>query len=266
MELNPQAINRLLTFLNKQPDAAALLQRLSHYEDKLLAFKPKENNPKDYGIGQTSAQKILDYRNQLPGHRFSKLDQLTDIQGFGPDKLEELYKRVCRPAALTFRNSMYTNLLAENWILEYHSFHILDSEEFLEIVDNESLFTEFVCDKVEDISLQKFNNHKASLLAAQLLKCAYLETFDDPHYGAIALAFWFYQFDADNWFGFDQAREECEDYLGSYSSFDKRLELRLFKGFDNAGVLANAVTQVDLPVVVNFAEQVITLWSCQLND
>lgn len=44
------------------------------------------------------------------------------------------------------------------------------------------------------------------------------------------------------------------------------LELHLYKGFDNTGVLVSAVMQDDLPVVVNRGERAITIWTCQLND
>ena len=43
-------------------------------------------------------------------------------------------------------------------------------------------------------------------------------------------------------------------------------EFFLFKGFDEAGVLANAVSHADLPVVVNYGEQAVTIWTSQLLD
>ncbi|MCB0641669.1 MAG: helix-hairpin-helix domain-containing protein, partial [Phaeodactylibacter sp.] len=172
MATDPTSTNRLLTFLNKLKTADALLEKL----DRIHApTAPATNGAKDYGLGETIAQRIFEYKAQLPGRRFSKLDQLEDIKGFGPDKLQELSKKVCIPAALAFKNSMYAHLIAENWVLENYSFHLI-AAEFMETVENESIFTEFVCDKLEDISLQKFNNHKAAMLAAQLLKCCYLES------------------------------------------------------------------------------------------
>ena len=263
MANDPTTTNRLLTFLNKLKNAEDLIQKLDKIQpSKILAT----NGPKDYGLGETISQRIFEYRDKLPARRFSNLDQLEDIKGFGPDKLHELTKKVCIPAAMAFKNSMYANLIAENWILEPYTYHIVNTAEFSETVENESIFADFVCDKLEDISLQKYNNGKAAMLAAQLLKCCYLESFEDTHYGSIAFAFWFYQFDADNWFSFEQIWAECEDYLAAYSGIQHRLELRMFKGFDNAGVLANPVTNMDLPVVVNYAEQAVTIWTCQLND
>ena len=40
------------------------------------------------GVGPATAQKILDYRNQIG--RFTSVDQLMDVKGIGPKKLEQM--------------------------------------------------------------------------------------------------------------------------------------------------------------------------------
>jgi competence protein ComEA len=40
------------------------------------------------GVGPATAQKILDYRNQIG--QFSSVDQLEEVKGIGPKKLEKM--------------------------------------------------------------------------------------------------------------------------------------------------------------------------------
>jgi hypothetical protein len=169
-------------------------------------------------------------------------------------------------ADTAFRAAMYNEVIQSNWELEHHTIQFEDKADFDAIINSASTFVNFVATQVELISNEKYSNSKAAELAGELLKKCYLEPFPDPHYGAYALAFWFYQFDADNWFTFDKVRQETEQYLNFYSNWDDRLELFLFKGFDNAGILVSAVTQEDLPVVINHGENAITIWTAQLND
>jgi hypothetical protein len=61
-------------------------------------------------------------------------------------------------------------------------------------------------------------------------------------------------------------RKETEKYLTYHESQGNRLELRFFKGFDQNGLLAEAITVEDLPVVVNYAERRITIWGAGLRD
>ncbi len=42
------------------------------------------------GIGPVLARRIVAERNNLPGQRFKRLDQLLDVHGIGPKKLERI--------------------------------------------------------------------------------------------------------------------------------------------------------------------------------
>ncbi len=171
-----------------------------------------------------------------------------------------------QPAAKVFRAAMYDGVILNNWELEYFTTIFENEAAFQKVIGSKSALADFVATQVEQISHEKYSNSKAAELAGALLRRCYDEHFPDSHYGAYALSFWFYQFDADNWFTFERVQEETEKYLTYYSSWDDRLELHLYKGFDNTGVLVSAVTQDDLPVVINRGERAITIWTCQLND
>jgi hypothetical protein len=119
---------------------------------------------------------------------------------------------------------------------------------------------------VEAICLDTFGNAQAARLAARLLEPAYPEVFEDAHLGSFAFGLWFYRIDADNWFSFETVRKAAEAYLNTYDGYENRMELRLYKGFDNRDVLARPITPPDLPVVISYAEQSITLWRISLAD
>ncbi len=220
-----------------------------------------------YTIGEEVAQRILDKRNSLPAKRFSKIEQLTEgVPGFGDDKLKDLAHSIAIPAAKYFRGKMYSEVIGENWELNHHTVHFADRDAFIEIVENESRFREWVGEQIEQIVLQKLDNPVAARLAKLLVRHYHIEQHDISHFGSFVFAFWFYQFDADNWFSFEKVRLVIEEYLSYYNFYRHRLEFRLFKGFENNSLLAGAITRPDLPVVVNYGEQEISIWMAQLND
>jgi hypothetical protein len=256
-------VDRILDFVNRAQDANELTGTLSDTRKKEATISKE----REYAIGETVAQRILETREELPDHRFSSTDQLLAVSGFGEDKFLDLCKYLWIPAAKQFHDAMFEHVLShDNWDLTYHTYTFDSHESFLDIATNESNFTEWVSERVEEISFDKYGNSQAAYLASLLIPKCYLELFDDSLYGSLALAFWFYQFDADNWFRFEEVHQQTETYLATYPTWEDRLELRLFKGFENVGVLVTGVAQNDLPVVVNFAEEVITIWTGQLND
>ncbi len=70
----------LFDFLNR-----ATLSDLTGIED---VEHPAEN----YGIGETVARRILEYRSKLKNQQFESLAQIDAIPGIGKDKIEDLLK------------------------------------------------------------------------------------------------------------------------------------------------------------------------------
>jgi hypothetical protein len=254
-ELLPAMERRLIGFLNHIDDATVLSD----------AIRDRHQDG-GTGIGEKVAEHLLKARTELPGRRFGNLKQVEDVPGVGKDKILDLMHAFRQPAAQAFHSGMYNGVILNNWELEYFTSIFEDDTAFQKVIDSKSSLAEFISEQVEQISLERYSNSKAAELAGELVERCYDEHFPDSHFGAYALALWFYQFDADNWFSFDRVLKETEKYLNFYPEWEDRLELHLYKGFDNTGVLVDPVTQVDLPVVINRGERAITIWTCQLND
>ncbi|GAB4417745.1 MAG: hypothetical protein OHK0039_28470 [Bacteroidia bacterium] len=246
----------------------AHLNRIQQPGDLQVPDAPDSESTRSrgYGIGETVSQRIIDRRQTLPGRRYTSLSQLDGIAGLGEDKLGDLFQAFRLPAAEAFAQRMRKAVLPGNFTLSYDAIQIPDEKTFHLIVQTPSRFTQMVGKRLQSLSYEYSSNERLSRVAVKLLESAYLETFDSAHIGAYAFALWFYRFDADNWFGFEQVRSEIEPFLDAYEGHGDRLELRLYKGFDYSGLLAGAITSIDLPVVVNYAEQEISIWWGQLND
>jgi len=163
-----------------------------------------------------------------------------------------------------FKESMYENVINENFELEYFTFKIQNKSQFSEIIESEKRFREFICQKVCEIHKKKKLEKRCEDIKKMILK-AYLEKFESEFLAAYAFAFWFMKFDEDNWFEFMQVCEVCESYFTSPSGENLK-ELRLFKGFVNEGYTVPPLSVLDLPVVVDKSEKSITIWICRLND
>ncbi len=256
MSQKEEALNqRLLQMLNRAKRA-----------DEVAALVRRSNNRIGGDLRPKTVEGLMSRRNELPDHVFRDMKQVEELTDFSPQELQNMRDVLDVSAAEFFQEQMAEEVLPGNWQLDSFSATFPNSEAFDETVETRCRFVDFVAKQVVQFGTERFGNSTAAELAGELLKRSYVEHFKDPHYGAYAFAFWFYQFDADNWFAFDQVREVTEQYLNFYPNWEERLELYLFKGFDNAGVLANAVTHADLPVVVNYGEQAVTIWTSQLND
>ncbi|MCW5921108.1 MAG: hypothetical protein KIS77_02105 [Saprospiraceae bacterium] len=256
MTIGKHIHERILLFLNHAKSA----------EDIINPNVVQDHQGNGYTIGREVAQRLLDKRDKLPGKRFGSINQVLSVAGFGTDKLKDLAHSVAIPAAKHFRGKMYEHVILENWELEHHTVRFDNRKSFLEIAQNIAHLTTWVGMQVELMAAHKLGSPKAARLANLLLQKSQPEFFPDAHYGSFAFALWFYQFDADNWFGFEKVRLVIEEYLTYYTSHAHRLEFCLFRGFENEGVLVNAVTRPDLPVVLNHGEQEISIWTAQLND
>lgn len=257
-KIDSRVSKRILSFLNAAFRPEDLLR-------KDLEDDPNSGSEKGYTIGEAVAQRIIDKRNSLPSRRFISITQLSDIAGFGEDKLADLIHTFSIPSAEAFKKSMYNGVIYENFELKYHSVYFENRQEFLDLVNGHAQFTDWVADQVGQLCATRFANQHAGRLAGRALRCCYMEIFESGHVGSFALALWFYRFDQDNWFGFEQVRKKIESYLDALPNHQDRHELRLFKGFDSGQVLTQGSPK-DLPVVVNYSEQCITIWSGQLND
>ena len=87
----------------------------------------------------------------------------------------------------------------------------------------------------------------------------YPDVFSSGFLGSYAFALWFMEFDQDNWFSFDVVHKETKKYLNSYSSVSGRRELRMIKG-------SFPPMKLDLPVVVDYMDLSVTVWTGELRD
>jgi hypothetical protein len=256
MPLESHTKERILHFLNAVESA----------EDITNPATLQDHEGGGYTIGDLVAQRILEQRGRLPGGHFVSFKDLDQVPGLGDDKLRDLAHSIAPPAARYFRREMFRTVIGENWELTPHTFSVDDRAAFFDIVHPPSRFAEWVGERVEQVALEKFDNPEAARLARLLLQRSHLDRYEDAHLGSFAFAFWLYRFDADNWFSFEKARAVMEQYLNYYVKNQHRLEFRIFRGFENNGVLSRPITRPDLPVVVNYGEQEVTFWAAQLND
>ena len=208
----------------------------------------------------------MEVRKKKPHQRFSDLRELMEEAQLSADKLLELVQTLQQPADQAFARDMRQSVLASNWFLEPDTTYLRDEVQFRALVDTPSRFTELLSNRVQALAFAQLHHEAAARMAARLLPTCYLETYTEPHLGSHALALWFYRFDQDNWFTYEKVQAACARYLEQGQPHSERLELRLFKGFPSGETLVQGITAPDLPVVVNYEEQKITLWRCALRD
>ena len=257
----PWVAARILDFLNRARRPEDI------FRSSELTDDPEAGSAKGYIIGERVARRIIEHRLQLPRRRFTALKELTKVKGLGEDKIHDLAFSFSTPAADAFRQRLYDQqILLDNWTVCNHTTHFGTDTAFREVADNPQAFADWTAREVARISRERFGNAEAAALAGELVRKCQIDVHPNAHFGAIALAFWFYRFDADNWFSFDRMRTATEHYLSTFRRWDQRLELRLLKDFPNGGALATGITVRDLPVVVNYGERAITVWTAELFD
>lgn len=257
--LKPWIADRVLQFFNRVKTIEDITEAV-----KDNPFEGHSEEKKGYGIGTTLAERILNYRNTLPGRRFRNLEQIWSINGLGEDKINDLIYSFDVPADELFKQYMYDNVIADNWELDYFSMQLSDTS-FEEVIIEENYLRDKVIEMVTIMATQR-NGYSPTSAQLAPLSFSFIETYQNPHFESFAFGLWFYRFDADNWFSFEEVQEATERYLDTYFHFDHRLELHLFKGFKNGGLLTDGISVDDLPVVVNHAEKIISIWTAQLND
>jgi len=246
---------RVLAFLNTVRDAKALLEQA-----------PKSSQqPTGNWIGETVAARIISIRNAIPGRRLKSLSQLNTIKGFGQDKFDELTAMFEVNPSEAFRLAMYDGVLLNNWEFK-HSTKALDATKFAATAPVDCLLKNYIAEEIKILCKERFNNQQAAEIASRTLDTTYIERFEDAHLASYAFAFWLYKLDMDNWFSFEKVRLKSELYFSTNPNHNDRLELVMFKGFNNTNVLNQPLNTKDLPVVINHAENSISIWSAQLND
>ena len=258
IKIKPWIEARILAFLNQ----AKTVRDITNGHE--IMDNPETGH--GYTIGATVAQRILDQRNAQRYRQFNSVHDLDGIKGLGVDKINDLIFSFGTPADQAFRHNLYEGILPESWKLTAHTTHFEHLPSFQQIANNTANFKDWAGQKYREILEKKGASQSQTRLEGLLLRKSYLEVYEIEQYGAIALAFWFYQVDADNWFSFKTMRKACEAYLSYYPGFEFRQELRMFKGFKGEGLQATSTTQGVLPVVVNYAEQAFTIWEGVLND
>lgn len=251
---------RILNFLNYTRDAASIVETV---KDDPNSGAPGEGA----AIGETVAARILAKRNSLPNRRFSEISELEGIQGFGEDKMRDLIFTFGVRAADAFRDGLFTKqILLENWNLEHHTHYFRTEEELNLIATSKSNLADFIGQEVKKLVAEKKQNKLAGDLAEQIIQGLYQDRHDISHLSSYIFAFWFYQFDQDNWFSFERIRVEIEQYLSYYLNPDDDLALVMFRDFPTGLTLTEGITPNDLLVVINRPERAISIWTAELFD
>ena len=231
-----------------------------------LAKAVEAEFPAGYQFDRIVAQAILDTRARIPGAQYDSIAQLEKVPGLSEAEFQDMVAAFGLPAAELFVRNMYDGVILENWQLQYERIAFPDEITFQETVNDPDEFQSWLLKQVGMLASARTGMTSTRRQAKKSLRKACPETFASGNVASYALALWFYRFDQDNWFSFNQVRTEAEKYLDYFTLFDERTELRLYTGFDNSGTLATAITVTGLPVVVNYAERAITIWSASLFD
>lgn len=221
-------------------------------------------------LSRTTAARILRERNLMPRRRFTDLAEIDQIRGVGPATMEDLVYSFGKSADEAFRQSMYESgtIYEENWPLEFFRYTIEDEEIFRNTAQDKILLRRFIEEKVaEACEMRQVPAEDCEAMLRELNE-AYIDTYSNSTPAAgYALALWFYEFDADNWFSWERIQEQTLRYFDHNGKTDPWfMELHLFKGFRNRGLIPPGISPDDLPVVVNWAEQAITYWVSALYD
>lgn len=249
---------RILNFLNAAQSSEDIAGK--------ILDNPQEGG--DTTIGTTVAARILEKRDSLPFGHFTSIEELEDIAGLGEDKINDFIFTLGVRAADAFKKAMYNGVISDNWTLEHYTTVFETEEDFYNTANIESNLTAWVAEEIEKIALKNLGQDQGAYLAKKLLQKSYLDRYDVAHFGSYAFAFWFYQFASDNWFTFERVRTEIESYLNYYAYLNAAYEQQflLFKGFTNNPALVQAISQPDLPMVINPIERAITIWTAELRD
>jgi len=254
------AYNRIVSFFNTAQSV----------EDIVSTVKDDPSDGPGRTISANLAARILRERSRFGFRGFTDFAQIDGIRGVGDGTVQDLLCTFNVSAAAAFQQKMYDDhvIYRENWPLEFFRYEIEDKEEFEKMVFDDQLLRNFVGEKIIELSEQRGVDQALCDQMVTDISAAYIDKYSNSIPTAnIALALWFYEFDADNWFSWERILEVTAYYLDYYArTNNSEMELRFFKGFVNRGIIQPGITPDDLPVVLNYAEQCVTIWFSTLYD
>ncbi|MEO0469717.1 MAG: hypothetical protein AAF206_08865 [Bacteroidota bacterium] len=245
-------IKQILSFLNQAKTA----------EDIVAGVQDDPSDGAGAAIGKTVAQRILDHRNSLRPRFFRSIDQLTEVEGVGQDKLDDLAYTFQTPAADWFVNKMFAEVIGENWTLTHLSHHIEDPQAFEALTADDAMLKMVVSELVAGYAQSNEETSQFGDMARIFARETFADRYEQSDYGRFAWALWFYQFDADNWFSFERVRDVIVQYLDLY--WNEAIEVVLLKNWPRNPIWHSSPG--DLPVTINRVEQTISIWQAELFD
>ncbi len=253
--------NRIISFFNYARNVSMVLDG---------TIKDDPSDGEGSAMGATLAARILREKNALPNRRFTDFEQIDNIRGVGEGTIQDLVYSFGKSADETFKKAMYDSgtIYEANWPLEYFRFTIEEKDAFTTIAQSNENLNQFIIDKVGIVCSEKnVEVEKRDTMIAELSN-AYIDNYSNSTpAAAYALALWFYEFDADNWFSWEGIQEQTVQYFDHNSNtYPWFMDLYFFKGFINRGIINPGISPEDLPVIVNWAEQSITFWVSALYD
>ena len=191
------------------------------------------------------------------------------VDGMGEDKLEDIIHSLAVPAAKAFQESMYDNsvIFRENWPLEFFHLQFEDAEEFDAIFQDQAKYRLEVGKLIEHACKEKEVSEEDCKAMLDGINTAYIDQYNNTaaENPAYAFAQFFYRIDLGNFFFFESGIPETLKYFSYHPGHPWEMELRLFKGV-HSRLIKGGITPSDIATVINYPEQVITLWTTALFD
>lgn len=249
------AVERLLNFLNQVQNTEDILKHPDFQDD------PDSGSPEGYRLGEQTVQNLLDSRKANPSGKFASLEEVLAVPGLGEDKLNDLLHSFAVTADDAFVKTLYSELLGENWELFPRAIDYPSESSFREVVDQAESFRRAVAPVFAES--YTYYSREAQRELQMRVHRSHQENYFESHLGSFPFAYWWYQFDQDNWFSYENMRLRCEDYLGYHGHDAMQYRVIHIGGFESIEDFRRSHI---VPVVVNYAEYRITVWDAQLND
>ncbi|MEL6357851.1 MAG: hypothetical protein AAFQ37_13065, partial [Bacteroidota bacterium] len=192
---------RVLDFLNQSRSVEQILSNP----------QLKDASGNGYVIGEKVAQKIIDHRSSLPRRRYQSKDDVLAVSGLGEDKFNDLMHSFFNPADEAFQELLFNGILYDNWVLQPQVKRFDSLEEMQAVTHGLDRFRRTVVDLW--VPTRSWLDARAQKELRLRIRQAYVAGYPSSHLAAFQFAYWWYQFDQDNWFSYDRIKEACETYL-----------------------------------------------------